>query len=184
MKVRVRWNRHTLALLAIVAGMWYAAEAQSNGAAHLIALLTATMGLLSYLHARANLRGLQVRLVGARPTAQDAATRIPVELRATGAVSPCGLEALVIGAKEPVFVERVPAGGAVVVELPPPLQHAGGVLQLLVRSVYPLGLFSAECVVETAWVRRVHPQPAGDLPLPAPDTARQGDAIAVSTARG
>jgi hypothetical protein len=57
MKVRVRWNRHTLALLAIVAGMWYAAEAQSNGAAHLIALLTATMGLLSWLHARANLRG-------------------------------------------------------------------------------------------------------------------------------
>jgi hypothetical protein len=66
MKTRVRWNRHTLALLAIVAGMWYAAEAQSNGAAHLIALLTATMGALSWLHARANLRGLSVRLVGGR----------------------------------------------------------------------------------------------------------------------
>ena len=184
MKVRMRWNRHTLALLAIVAGMWYAAEAQSNGAAHLIALLTATMGLLSWLHARANLRGLNIRLIGARPAAQDADKCIPVELRATGAVSPCGLEVYVIGASTPVFVERVPAGGAVVVDLPPPLHRASGSLQLMVRSVYPLGLFSAECLVETKWVRRVHPEPAGDLPLPAPDTSQQGEAIAVSTSRG
>ncbi len=184
MKVRVRWNRHTLALLAIVAGMWYAAEAQSNGAAHLIALLTAMMGLLSWLHARANLRGLNVRLVGARPAVQDAGKGIPVELRAKGAVSPCGLEVLVVGAAVPVFVERVPAGDAVFVELPPPLNHSGAALQLLVRSVYPLGLFTAECVVETAWVRRVHPEPAGDLPLPVPDTSRQGDAVAVAASRG
>lgn len=184
MKVRVRWNRHTLALLAIVAGMWYAAEAQSNGAAHLIALLTATMGLLSWLHARANLRGLNVRLIGARPTAQGADRRIPVELRATGAVSPCGLEVLAVGAAEPLFVERVPAGTAVLVDLPPPRQHAGGTLQLLVRSVYPLGLFTAECVVETSWLRRVHPKPAGDLPLPAPDTSRPGEAVAVASSRG
>jgi uncharacterized protein (DUF58 family) len=135
MKVRVRWNRHTLALLAIVA-------------------------------------------------VQDAGKGIPVELRAKGAVSPCGLEVLVVGAAVPVFVERVPAGDAVFVELPPPLNHSGAALQLLVRSVYPLGLFTAECVVETAWVRRVHPEPAGDLPLPAPETSRQGDAIAVSTSRG
>lgn len=183
MKVRVRWNRHTLALLAIVAGMWYAAEAQSNGAAHLIALLTATMGLLSWLHARANLRGLKIRLVGARPASQEAEKSIPVELRATGAISPCGLEVYVIGAAAPIFVERVSAGGAVVVDLPPPLTHSSGTLQLVVRSVYPLGLFSAECVSETSWVRRVHPQPAGDLPLPPAESSRQGDAIAVSTSR-
>ncbi|MDZ4404698.1 transglutaminaseTgpA domain-containing protein [Prosthecobacter sp.] len=179
----MRWNRHTLALLAIVAGMWYAAEAQSNGAAHLIALLTATMGALSWLHARANLRGLSVRLVGAKPAAQDETIRIPVELRATGAVAPCGLEVLVIGAGASMFVERVPSGGAVLVDLPPPVQHGGGALRLLVRSVYPMGLFTAESVVETAWVRRVHPKPAGDLPLPAADSSRQGDAVVVSTAR-
>ena len=123
MKVRVRWNRHTLALLAIVAGMWYAAEAQSNGAAPLIALLPAPLGLLSWLHARANLRGLSIRLVGARPAVQDAARSIPVELRATGAASPCGLEVFVLGAAVPVFVERVPAGEAVYVDLPPPLRQ-------------------------------------------------------------
>ncbi len=183
MKVRVRWNRHTLALLAIVAGMWYAAEAQSNGAAHLIALLTGAMGALSWLHARSNLRGLSLRLVGARPAAQDETTRIPVELRATGAISPCGLEVLVLGAKTSVFVERVASGSAVFVDLPPPIQHAGGALRLLVRSVYPLGLFTAESVVETTWVRRVHPRPSGDLPLPAPDHSLQGDAAVVATAR-
>ncbi|MFN0079587.1 MAG: transglutaminaseTgpA domain-containing protein [Prosthecobacter sp.] len=179
----MRWNRHTLALLAIVAGMWYAAEAQSNGAAHLIALLTGAMGALSWLHARSNLRGLSLRLVGARPAVQDETTRIPVELRATGAIAPCGLEVLVIGAKTSVFVERVPSGSAVFVDLPPPIQHAGGALRLLVRSVYPLGLFTAESVLETTWVRRVHPRPAGDLPLPAPDHSLQGDAAVVTTAR-
>ncbi len=183
MKVRVRWNRHTLALLAIVAGMWYAAEVQSNGAAHLIALLTATMGALSWLHARANLRGLKVRLVGAKPAAQDETVRIPVELRATGAVSPCGLEVLVIGADDSMFVERVPSGNAVLVDLPPPARHVGGALRILVRSVYPLGLFTAESVVETAWVRRVHPKPAGDLPLAVSDSSRQGDAVVISSTR-
>jgi uncharacterized protein (DUF58 family) len=184
MKVRVRWNRHTLALLAIVAGMWYAAEAQSNGAAHLIALLTAMMALLSWLHARANLRGLNVRLLGAKPAAQDAARGIPVELRATGALPVCGLEVFVMGATTPVFVERVPTGEAVLVELPPPTRHAGGTLQLVVRSVYPLGLFSAECVVETTWVRRVFPKPAGDLPLPAQEDSQRGDAAAGSSPHG
>ena len=183
MKTRVRWNRHTLALLAIVGGMWYAAEAQSNGAAHLIALLVAAMGLVSWLHARANLCGLGVRLIGARPVAQDESRRIPVELRASGALSPCGLEVMVIGAEKPVFVERVPAGGAVTIDLPPPVRSAGGSLRVLVRSVYPLGLFTAEAVMETTWVRRVHPQPAGELPLPAPAPSLTGDAAVAVTAR-
>lgn len=183
MKTLVRWNRHTLALLAIVGGMWYAAEAQSNGAAHLIALLVAAMGLVSWLHARANLRGLGVRLVGARPVAQDESRRIPVELRASGAFSPCGLEVMAIGAEKPVFVERVPAGGSVMLDLPPPVRPAGGSLRILVRSVYPLGLFTAQAVMETSWVRRVHPKPAGDLPLPSPDRGLQGDAAVVVTAR-
>ncbi len=185
MKTRVRWNRHTLALLAIVGGMWYAAEAQSNGAAHVIALLTAAIGAMSWLHARANLRGLDVRLVGGRPAAQAGATRIPVELRAKGAFAPCGLEVLAVGADSSVFVERVPAGAPVLVNLPPPARHAGGAVRVLVRSVYPLGLFTAESVLQTSWVRRVHPTPAGDLPLPPPHHSLQGEAavVAQSTAR-
>lgn len=182
MKTRVRWNRHTLALVAIVTGMWYAAEAQSNGAAHLIALLAASMGALSWLHARANLRGLSIRLIGSRPAAQDEARRIPVELRATGAVSSCGLEVVVVGSATPVFVERVPSGGSVTVNLPPPLRP-GGALQIQVRSVYPLGLFTAESMLQTAWVRKVHPKAAGDLPLPSAMHSLQGDAAVASTAK-
>jgi hypothetical protein len=182
MKTRVRWNRHTLALAAIVGGMWYAAEAQSNGAAHLITLITAAMGALSWLHARANLRGVSLRLVGGRPTAQNESKCIPVELRATGAVSPCGLEVLVIGAETSVFVERVPSGQAVLVNLPPPARHAGGALRIMVRSVYPLGLFTAEGVMQTSWVRRVHPKPGGDLPLPAASAAWDRGAAALRQA--
>lgn len=180
MKTRVRWNRHTLALAAIVGGMWYAAEAQSNGAAHLIALLTVTMGALSWLHARANLRGLTLRLAGARPAAQSGSRQIAVELRATGSAAPCGLEVCVLGSDKPVFVERVPTGGVVLVDLPPPAQGSQQALRVLVRSVYPLGLFTAEGQLQTSWIRRVHPKPAGDLPLPAPDPTIHGDAIVVA----
>lgn len=178
MKTRVRWNRHTLALLAIVAGMWYAAEVQSNGAAHVIALLAATMGGVSWLHARANLRGLSVRLLGGRAAAQEGSRTIPVELRATSAAAPCGLEVLVVGAEKSVFVETVPSGGSIMVHLPPPAQTCGGAMSIRVRSVYPLGLFSAESVLETSWIRRVHPKPAGDLPLPKPQPSSQGDSAA------
>jgi transglutaminase-like putative cysteine protease/uncharacterized protein (DUF58 family) len=183
MKTRVRWNRHTLALAAIVFGMWYAAEAQSNGAAHLVALLAGAMGALSWLHARANLRGLSMRLAGARPAAQDESRCIAVELRATGPVAPCGLEIQAAGAEKSVFVERVPVDGVVRVDLPPPKGLSGDALRIVVRSVYPLGLFTAESVLQTAWVRRVHPKPAGDLPLPAPDVTLQGDAASVAGTR-
>ncbi len=185
MKTRVRWNRHTLALAAIVGGMWYAAEAQSNGAAHLIALLAGAMGTLSWLHARANMRGLSVRLAGGRPAAQNESRRIAVELRAAGSVVPCGLEVRAAGAEKSVFVEQVPAHGVTRVELPPPKGLSGEALRIVVRSVYPLGLFTAEAELRTSWIRRVHPKPAGDLPPPAPDFNLQGDAavVAMTTAR-
>ncbi|MEZ5386054.1 MAG: transglutaminaseTgpA domain-containing protein [Prosthecobacter sp.] len=184
MKTRVRWNRHTLALAAVVGGMWYAAEAQSNGAAHLIALLAGAMGALSWLHARANLRGLNVRLAGARPSAQDETRRIVVELRAEGSVVPCGLQVQAAGAEKSVFVERVPLGSVTRVELPPPKGTAQRALRIVVRSVYPLGLFTAEAMLQTSWIRRVHPKPAGDLPLPAPDFNLQGDAAVVAMTTG
>lgn len=168
MKTRVRWNRHTWALLAVAVGMWYAAEAQSNGAAHVMALLTIALGGLSWLHARANLRGLSVRLLGARPVAQAEAARIPVELRATGAAACCGLEVFAVGAGASVFVERVPAGGVVTLNLPPPTTTAAVPLEIVVRSVYPLGFFTAQGVLRTEWLRRVHPKPGGSLPLPSP----------------
>ncbi len=183
MKTRVRWNRHTLALAAIVFGMWYAAEAQSNGAAHLVALLAGAMGALSWLHARANLRGLSLRLAGTRAAAQDESRCIAVELRTAGPVAPCGLEIQAAGAEKSIFVERVPVDGVVRVDLPPPKGLSGDALRIVVRSVYPLGLFTAESVLQTAWVRRVHPKPAGDLPLPAPDLTLQGDAASVAGMR-
>lgn len=180
MRAHVRWNWYTLALVAIVGSMWYAAEAQSNGAAHLIALLTASMGGLSWLHARANLRGLNIRLPSARAAAQDGSENIVMELRAAGALAPCGLEILVIGATKPVFVECVPAGRSVMVGLPPPVMQTSGPLRILVQSVYPLGLFTAEAVMQTNWERRVHPRPAGDLPLPSADSQFHIDASGVS----
>ena len=164
MKTRVRWNRHTLAFAAVVIAMWYAAEAQSNGAAHLLALLSACLGGLSWLHARANIRNLEVRLTGG--TAHGGT----VTLQASRAAPSCGLEVYVDGTEKPAFIEIVTANHAVTVRLPPPKHSATGGVRIYLRSLYPLGLFTAEAAVQTAWSYRAHPKPAGDLPLPKTTT--------------
>ena len=56
--------------------------------------------------------------------------------------------------------------------------HEAGVrptVRVLLRSAYPLGLFTAERVVELTASRHIHPQPEGSLPLPEPEPAQPGE---------
>ncbi|MBL9133710.1 MAG: DUF3488 domain-containing protein [Verrucomicrobiaceae bacterium] len=167
MKLRLRATWHTLALLTMLGAMWYAAEAQSNGAAYLLALLAGVLAVVSVLHARANLRGLSIRARHTATGREGVSSRVKVEL-VNGAAKPArGIEVIVEGAARGSFVDLVEPGQTRFVELPAPTQvRAGASLRLMVRSVYPLGLYSIEGVVETAGARRVHPKPSGNLPLP------------------
>ncbi|MBK8091809.1 MAG: DUF3488 domain-containing protein [Verrucomicrobiaceae bacterium] len=185
MKLKTTW--HTLTAVLMLVAMWYAAEAQSNGAAYLLGLLAGLIALISVLHARANLSGLRMRVRAVGSAHDGAKARVRVEISNDAARPACGIEVQVVGAQQSVFIDQLGPGQSRLVDLPAPKRASGTALRLLARSAYPLGLFSMERVTETATVRRVHPRPAGKLPLPAmrPFSAQdraQGTSRAASSA--
>lgn len=162
-KLHLRANWHTIAMIAMLASMWYAAEAQANGAAYLLALLAGLLTMISMLHARANLRGLRLRMRSISPAKEGGQARVRLEVRNEGPKEACGVEIQVVDGTSSVFMDRLEVGQSRVVDLQAP---ARGTLRFLARSVYPLGLYNLEMVMETSAPRRVHPKPAGSLPLP------------------
>lgn len=163
--VRVRPNLHTVCWAGLVLAMGYAGAVQSNGAAYLLAFLTGTLGLISWVHARGNLRGLEVRV----PQEAAGAARRLVELRTRGAAA-WAVELLAEGASKSVFVENLGDGRRARLALPCPAGEASPEpTRLLLRSAYPLGLFLAQRVVELPAPEPQPPRPAGRLPLPAAD---------------
>ena len=165
LKLRANW--HTLALLCMVSAMWYAAEAQSNGAAYLLALFVAVVAAVSIMHARSNLRGVRIHVRTQKAAKEGARARLQVDLTNTSAHSACGIEVSVVGTGKSVFLDRIVPGETRHVDLhAPPQRRAGAPLTIIARSVYPLGLFGVESTVQTTGARRVHPKPAGELPLP------------------
>jgi len=126
--------------------------------------MTGSLGVMSYVYARANLRGLEVR-VGTEPVQRPGMGEVlPVELRAASGHPPCGVEVLLMGAAKATFVEQIPQGESVRLHLRLPPGNVP--LKLLLRSAYPLGLLQAQRVVEVELIRRAIPPASGHLPLP------------------
>jgi uncharacterized protein (DUF58 family) len=170
--VRVKFNLHTFSWFGLCCTMGYAGSVQSNGAAFLLAFMTGVLGLMSYVYARANLRGLEVR-VGEQPLFhRGQGELLPVELRAASGHIPCGVEVLLVGAAKAVFVDQVFAGQTVRLQLR--LPPAGQPVRLLLRSAYPLGLLQAQRVVNVEMARHALPPAGGNLPLPTCRTAVAG----------
>lgn len=169
---QVQMNLHTLCWIGLCCIMAYAGAVQSNGAAYLMAFLTGALGLISYIHARANLRGLEVR-VGAVPVFQAGMGEVlSVELRAVSGHTPYGIEVVMVGTSKPAFVEQIPSGQTVRLQLR--LPKAGQPLRLLLRSAYPLGLLRAQRLVNVELTRHAIPPAAGNLPLPKATSAMAG----------
>src|SRR5690606_31949598 len=80
-RIRLRPTPHTFSWLGLCAAMLYAGAVQSNGAVYLLAFLTFVLGSVSWLHARANLRGLELRCGRIRRSGEGEV--LPVELVAT-----------------------------------------------------------------------------------------------------
>lgn len=161
---RVRYNAHTFSWFLLCCSMGYAGSVQTNGAAYVLAFMTGALGVMSYVYARANLRGVEVR-VGAQPVlVQGQGEVLPVELRAASGHSPWGVEILLVGAAKTAFVEQIPSGEAVRLRLRLPAD--GQPLRLMLRSAFPLGLWRAQRVVNVELTRHAVPPAAGNLPLP------------------
>lgn len=179
-----RPNRHALALAGIVLAMWYAGEAQKNGGAYILAFLTGTIALVSWLHAKANLRALRLEAGAVPPATQGGSMGLPLILTAGDGRLPCGLEITAEHALEPVFVDTLAAGHPLTITLRVPSGDAGlhRTRRVLVRSRYPLGFFTAQRVFDLPSPGLVHPRPAGRLPMPQVDVSHAAMTSAQSAA--
>ncbi len=171
--IKVRPNRHAFTLAALLLAMWYAAGAQSHGAVYLLAYGLAALALVSWLHARANLRSLDLRAGSPVRSRSHDCYRVPFTIQPASARPPCGIEISAAGARSPLFVPEVKAGQVFRSELSLPAAAitAQAPVSLVARSLYPLGFFTAETRVTAAPLTRPPPAPSGDLPLPAMVTA-------------
>ncbi len=169
-RVTVRPNRHTFALGAALVAMWYAAAAQANGAVYLLAFACAGMAMLSWLHARANLRDIEVQAGDLIAETRGKGCRLPFRLNSKGTRAASGIEIAAANARSSVFVAQLEPGAPFRAELILPTTPSGPAQPslLLIRSLYPLGFFTAELRLPLSRTRKTMPLPEGDLPLPSP----------------
>jgi len=168
-RISVRWNRHTLALSAVLLAMWYAAAAQANGTVYLLAFACAGMALVSWFHAKANLRDFEIQ-PGALVLNQRAGCyRLPFRLVAKSRRAASGIEITAMHAKASVFIGQMQPATPFHSEILIPALgfDPAAPVTLLVRSLYPLGFFTAELRLPVVQSRKATPFPRGDLPLPA-----------------
>lgn len=179
-RTRLRPTPHTFSWLSLCAAMLYAGAVQSNGAAYLLAFLTFVLGAVSGLHARANLRGLELRCGLVRRTAEGEV--LPVEGVAADGLSHHGIELMLAGAGSGHWLERVGRGAVTAVELRLPPE--GTPLRLFLRSAHPLGLFQARRELQVLLQQPRAPAPAGHLDLPPPEPGSGAATVAGATAGG
>ena len=167
--IRLRPNRHTFALGAMLLTMWYASSAQQNGGAFVLTFLTSALALVSLLHAWTNLRAVEIKSGVIAPVQEGELVRVPLALSVGKGRVPCGLEVTADGAQEPVFIEALDPRQPTRVELKIRPSHHGRAdqIRVVVRSYYPLGFFTTTRVLEIGQSRLVLPKPEGTLPLPA-----------------
>ena len=169
-RVVMRFNRHTVALGGALVAMWYAAASQSNGAIYLLAFTAASVGLISWLHARWNLRRIEWASGPIQIDAQRGTLRLPFRIRNHAPTAACSLEIASPGARSPVFIPELGAGRHHLDELLIPLAKISSSqpISIVVRSLYPLGFFTAELRLAVVPGQRIPPRGEGDLPLPEP----------------
>lgn len=173
-RTRLRPTPHTFSWLALCAAMLYAGAVQSNGAAYLLAFLTLAFGAVSWLHARANLRGLELRCGRVRRSGEGEV--LPVELVASDGLAHHGIELMLAGASGGQWLEVVGRGAAMHLELRLPPE--GTPLRLFLRSAHPIGLFQARRELQVLLQQPRVPAPAGSLPLPLPEPGADAAAAA------
>lgn len=184
-RVLVWPNRSGVGLALLLLAMGYAGFSQSNAAAYLLAFLMVSLGLISSLHAWRNLYGLEVVAEPLEPA--FAGERLPAQLRLR---QKSGKRSVAISVQGPDA-----KGGALVPEVRPtefaraeitlPATRRGyfPAFTVRLRSLYPLGYFTAGREASLSQPYYVYPNPEGDRPLPV-DPAASSGALSGSSPEG
>jgi protein-glutamine gamma-glutamyltransferase len=165
-RVRMRMNRNTVALVSTLSAMWYAAASQSNGAIYLLTFASSSIGLLSWIFARWNLSRVEFAVLAHRP----GSNHLPFRIRNSSSRKLFSLEVATKGGFKPIYVRQLDPSethhGELLIPKNPITEKS--TLNLVIRSLYPLGFFTAEKKIQVTHTDRQAPEGEGSLPLPEP----------------
>jgi uncharacterized protein (DUF58 family) len=162
-RVRIRPNRNCVGLIAVLIAMIYAGASQTNGAAYLLAFTLASLASVSFSHAWANIRGLTILIEPVRPVFAGETLRVRLGLAADGSRTRCGLRIAPV-----TRVDQLPPGTRRWLDVDLPAEDRGRfeTLAIEIRSLYPLGFFTASARFLLPAIHFIYPEPEGDMPLP------------------
>ena len=162
-RVRIRPNRNCVGLIAVLIAMVYAGASQTNGAAYLLAFTLASLAAVSFSHSWANIRGLTMLIEPVRPTFAGENLRARIGLAADGSRTRCGLRIAPVTRDD-----QVPPGTRRWLDVDLPTEDRGRfeILAIEIRSLYPLGFFTASARFLLPSIHYIYPAPEGDMPLP------------------
>ena len=163
-------TRISLALLFVLAAMWYTGASQANAANYLLLFATLSIFLVSIPHTVLNLSGLKVSAESINPTFAGQEVAVPVEIvnqsrqpRYTCVLALPGHEGV------PEIVDEVAPGKGARVTLRFPATARGeySIERVRLTSAYPLGFLRARKETAARQSYFVYPKPAGDSNLPS-----------------
>lgn len=168
-KVYILPTRAVITLALILIAMWYAAVSQNNAMAYLLLFFLGSLAVLSMNYTHFNLVGLRLNVQRVTPVFAGSEAEIPIEI-----INPSRRERrsveVMIDPSAPYFIGSIPSEGGRVqarVMFPTSLRGEHRLPRLVLRSVYPLGLFEGRQYRSPADVTvLVYPTPRGPIPLP------------------
>ena len=168
-KVYILPTRAVITLVLILIAMWYAAVSQNNSMAYMLLFFLASLAVLSMNYTHFNLVGLRLDVHRIAPVFAGTNAEIPLELTNASRRERHSLE-IAADKKDPYFIASIPPRGGKAkaqVMLPMTLRGEHQLPRLLLRSIYPLGLFEGrQYRTPTGASVLVYPAPRGHLPLP------------------
>jgi uncharacterized protein (DUF58 family) len=168
-KVYILPTRAVITLGLILLAMWYAAVSQNNAMAYLLLFFLSSLAVLSMNYTHFNLVGLRLNVLRVAPVFAGSLAEVPIEL-----VNPTRRERrtldVALDPADPWFIASIPSRGGTAqasVKFPTSIRGEHPLPRLLLRSIYPLGLFEGRQYRTPAdAVVLVYPAPRGTLPLP------------------
>ena len=170
-------NRNTFGLVAVLMAMWYAGSSQNNGAAYLLCFLIGSVALVSAVHTWANLKGLACNVGAIAPVYAGGSQIIPVLVQSLNGRTHYALT-VATGRSREIRLPLLGSPQVARVELAAVAATRGRFeeVHFVVRTIYPLGFFTARRKFVLPRTHYVYPAPEGDRPFPESNQQRYENA--------
>jgi transglutaminase-like putative cysteine protease/uncharacterized protein (DUF58 family) len=167
-RVTTHVTRNTWAFAAFLLALWYAAVSQGNGAAYALFFFIVAVVLVSWVHAKRNLRGIKVRAGRIEPVFVGGELHVPLTIEASSGNFAAGVEVRSIQAGEATRCGFIRAGQIAAANINVTANQRGAfpVLEIELRSHWPLGIFAVRTRLLIDAPHVIHPTPGGAQPLP------------------